>query len=135
LKNFVPILTIEVYNLFKGGDNVKTIGRTLKHLRELKGVSMDQMAEDLKKYDVNPSKSMISRWENDKADPSMEYAKVLSLYFNVTLDELIGLVELQHKEPEIHTLAAHATEDLTDEEQEEVIKFVQFLKSKRSFDE
>lgn len=114
---------------------MSTVGHTLKHLRELKGVSMDQMADDLKRYNVNPSKSMISRWENDKADPSMEYAKVLSLYFNVTLDELLGLVNLQHKEPEVQTLAAHATEDLTEEEQLEVIKFVKFLKSQRSTDE
>lgn len=69
---------------------MKTIGEILKSLREEKNISMDEMVEQLKAYGVNPSKSMISRWENNKADPSMEYARILSRFYNVTLDYIIG---------------------------------------------
>jgi transcriptional regulator with XRE-family HTH domain len=31
---------------------------------------------------------MISRWEAGKAEPSMEYARILAKYFNVSLDYL-----------------------------------------------
>jgi transcriptional regulator with XRE-family HTH domain len=65
--------------------------RILKELREKKNISMDKMANDLKKYGVSPSKSMISRWETGKAEPSMEYARVLARYFSVSLDYLLGL--------------------------------------------
>jgi transcriptional regulator with XRE-family HTH domain len=34
---------------------------------------------------------MISRWENQKSEPTLENAKYLSLYFDVSLDYLIGV--------------------------------------------
>ena len=95
---------------------MKSIGEILKSLREEKSLSMDEMVEQLKQYGVTPSKSMISRWENNKAEPSMEYARILSKYFNVSLDYLIGLSdekkssnkkETTLSETEILTQAAH----------------------------
>ncbi|MBN2796209.1 MAG: helix-turn-helix transcriptional regulator [Clostridia bacterium] len=65
--------------------------KILKELRIQKGVSMDAMVEELRNFDVSPSKSMISRWENGKAEPSMEYARVLAKYYNVSLDYLLGI--------------------------------------------
>jgi transcriptional regulator with XRE-family HTH domain len=64
----------------------------LKGLREQKQVSMDKMCEDLNYlYDVNLAKSTISKWENGKAEPSLAYARILTKYFDVTLDYLLGL--------------------------------------------
>ena len=64
----------------------------LKGLREQKQVSMDKMCEDLNTlYDVALAKSTISKWENGKAEPSLAYARILTKYFNVTLDYLLGL--------------------------------------------
>lgn len=64
----------------------------LKNLREEKQVSMDKMREDLNSlYGANLAKSTISKWENGKAEPSLSYARVLTKYFNVTLDFLLGL--------------------------------------------
>ncbi len=68
---------------------LKTI---LKHLREEKQVSMDKMCEDLNSsYNMSLAKSTISKWENGKAEPSLSYARILTKYFNVTLDYLLGL--------------------------------------------
>lgn len=63
----------------------------LKNLREEKQVSMDKMREDLiSLYGANLAKSTISKWENGKAEPSLSYARILTKYFNVTLDFLLG---------------------------------------------
>lgn len=64
----------------------------LRGLREQKQVSMDKMCEDLNNiYNVALAKSTISKWENGKAEPSLAYARILTKYFNVTLDYLLGL--------------------------------------------
>ncbi|AVP54491.1 hypothetical protein C3B72_04865 [Clostridium tetani] len=64
----------------------------LKGLRERKQVSMDKMCEELGKYYNMPlAKSTISKWENGKAEPNLSYARVLTKYFGVTLDYLLGL--------------------------------------------
>ena len=38
---------------------------------------------------------MISRWESGENSPSLENAKSLSIYFNVSLDYLIGLTDVR----------------------------------------
>lgn len=64
----------------------------LKGLREQKQVSMDKMCEDLNNlYNVALAKSTVSKWENGKAEPNLAYARVLTKYFDVTLDYLLGL--------------------------------------------
>lgn len=78
------------------------LGNLLKQLREEKNVSMDKMIEDLKSlYSISIAKSTISKWENNKADPSMENAKVLCNYFNISLDYLLGLSKFKNKEEEL----------------------------------
>ncbi|MGG7176231.1 helix-turn-helix domain-containing protein [Clostridium paraputrificum] len=79
------------------------LGSLLKELREEKNVSMDKMIEDMKAlYGVSIAKSTISKWENNKADPSMEYARILIKYFNVSLDYLLGLSKYKNKEEELN---------------------------------
>lgn len=64
----------------------------LRGLREQKQISMDKMCEDLNNiYNVSLAKSTISKWENGKAEPSLANARILTKYFNVTLDYLLGL--------------------------------------------
>ena len=75
------------------------MGLRLKALREERDLTMDQVASDMNaKFNLNETdhplnRSMISRWENDKNDPSLENAKYLSQYFDVSLDYLIGLTD------------------------------------------
>lgn len=87
---------------------MKSTGTIIKELREKAELTMDEMADRLKAYNVSPSKSMISRWENDKAEPSMEYARILAKFFNVSLDYLLGLnndKELEKAEQKIEELS------------------------------
>ena len=76
---------------------MKEFNEILTHLRKEKRITMEQLAEDLKEYGVTPSKSMISRWENGLADPSMTYIRILSKYFNVSLDFLLGMSDESYK--------------------------------------
>lgn len=70
------------------------IGDKIKELRTEKDLTMDMLVRDINnKY--NPkrplNKSMVSKWESKINEPSLDNAKLLSIYFDVSLDYLIGL--------------------------------------------
>lgn len=74
------------------------INERIKQLRKEKGISMEDMAQELNLlYGCKASKSMISRWEKD-GDPSLSYARILSKYFNVSLGYLMGIEGRQLEE-------------------------------------
>lgn len=69
------------------------IGLKIKELRMERDLTMEMLVADMNaKYvlDKPINKSMVSRWENGDNDPSLENAKYLSMYFDVSLDYLIG---------------------------------------------
>lgn len=73
-----------------------TFGERLNKLRLERDLSMDLLVADLKEnYPMKINKSMLSRWENGQNDPSLENAKYISMYFNVSLDYLIGLTDIR----------------------------------------
>ena len=57
----------------------------LKELRTEKGVTQIEVAKIL-----NMSKMAVSHWENGDSEPSIEQLKILAIYFDVTVDDLIG---------------------------------------------
>lgn len=71
------------------------IGEKIKELRKERQLTCDMMVTDMNnKYpELAINKSMLSRWENGQNEPSLENAKYLSVYFNVSLDFLIGLTD------------------------------------------
>lgn len=71
------------------------IGMRLKQLRSERDLTLDMLVADMNQRfpDLNINKSMLSRWENGKNDPSLEYAKHIAVYFDVSLDYLIGLTD------------------------------------------
>lgn len=70
---------------------MNSVGSRIKSLRLNKDLNQLDLCNELnKKYDTNINKGMISKWENDKDEPSMKYLRNISDYFNVTLDYLIG---------------------------------------------
>lgn len=58
----------------------------IKELREEKGLSQKQLAEEL-----NISQSAIAKWELDKTEPTAGTLRLLSEFFNVSADYLLGL--------------------------------------------
>lgn len=73
------------------------IGEKLKDLRKERDLTLDMLVADLNQFypDIKVNKSMISRWERGENDPSLEYARYLAMYFNVSLDFLIGLTDIK----------------------------------------
>ncbi len=58
----------------------------LKDLRIEKGLTQEQLAKD-----INFSMSIVNKWENGKKNPSVQALKILSKYFKVSTDYLLGL--------------------------------------------
>lgn len=62
----------------------------LKAFRKEKGLSLEELAEQINlKYDTSFNKSMLSKWENGYS-VGLDSLKILSLFFNVTLQEMLG---------------------------------------------
>lgn len=71
-------------------------GNRIKALRLEHELTMEMMCADInQRYGLkNPlNRGMISKWESGVHDPTLENAKYLSMYFNVSLDYLIGLTD------------------------------------------
>lgn len=74
------------------------IGKRIKMLREERNLTMDMLVADINaRYKpVKPfNKSMISRWEGEGNEPTLENAKLLSMYFDVSIDYLIGVTNVR----------------------------------------
>ena len=71
------------------------IGVRIKELRDERSLSMDALVEAMRDtYELRKlNKSMLSRWERNENEPSLEYAKYLAMFFNVSLDYMIGLTD------------------------------------------
>ena len=55
------------------------IGKRLKDLRKENSLSMDSLVEKLnREYNLNITKSMISRWENNLSEPSSKFITALT---------------------------------------------------------
>ena len=65
------------------------LGQKLKRLRMSRGLSQDELAEQLNAaYDTTFNKGMISKWENNIGEPRLETARILASFFRITIDEL-----------------------------------------------
>ena len=107
---------------------MQPIGKVIKDLRTKRGLSLEELADKINQnYGTSINKGMISKWENGLGDPRLENVRQLALFFNVSLDHLIGI-----EQQRIDTLAAHHDgEDWTEEELEEIEAFKRFVKMKR----
>lgn len=105
-----------------------TFSDKIKQLRSDKNMSLEQLAVEFsRRYNSKISKSSISRWENNLAKPDIDDANIYADYFSVSLD---WLMDRQPSE-KVETIAAHMDEDLSEEEIEEIQKYIQFIKSQR----
>ena len=64
----------------------------IKELRKKKGLTQHQFAKDFK-----VSQPKISKWENRVNDPKFEDLMKIAVYFNVTVDYLMGFSDEENK--------------------------------------
>jgi len=107
-----------------------SLGEKIKELRTKQGLSQEELADKLNaRFGTTINKGMISKWENNIGEPRLDTARILALFFNISLDELLGIVP---KQDDIQTLAAHHDgEDWTPEELEEIERFKEFVRMRR----
>ncbi len=73
------------------------IGRTIKELRQKRGLTQEEFSEALR-----VSVQTVSRWENGVNAPDLSMLPQLALYFGVTADYLLGLERNDGKTAENH---------------------------------
>lgn len=71
-----------------------SFGEKLQKLRKRKGLSQEQLAQILQ-----VSRQTISKWESGINHPELEKLKEISAYFEVSLDELLGLKATPLQQP------------------------------------
>lgn len=69
------------------------IGENLKRLRLKKEITQEQLAEV---FGVSPQ--AVSRWENNTAYPDITMLPGIAIYYNTTIDELVGMDEIRKSE-------------------------------------
>lgn len=109
-----------------------SLGEKIKHLRMSFDLSQEELADQLnQRFHTSINKGMISKWENNLGEPRLDTAKLLAIFFNISVDELLNV-----KSPSEHaadTIAAHHDgETWTEEELEEIERFKAFVRSKRN---
>ncbi|NFL55589.1 helix-turn-helix transcriptional regulator [Clostridium sporogenes] len=62
-----------------------TFGERLRNARNLKGITLDKMAEDLQ-----TTKATLSRYENNLREPKADFVKKIAEYLNINIDYLLG---------------------------------------------
>lgn len=71
----------------KGGVTMNRI----KQLRKEKGLSIDQLSDELKKNNTPISPASISKYEREERNPKIKSWEILANYFNVSVPYLQGL--------------------------------------------
>ena len=64
------------------------IGKKIKELRNIKGITQDTLADKL-----GVTAQAVSKWETCQASPDIQLLPEIAVYFGVTVDELFSLAE------------------------------------------
>lgn len=95
------------------------IGEKLKELRYQHGITQDRLAEVL-----GVSSQSVSRWELGICYPDLELLPVIANYFDITLDDLVGMNKIRSEEMRIGIF----TEALNYEREEQWHKAIEVLR-------
>ena len=102
-------------------------GNRLKYLRNSKGLMQEELAEIIK-----TTNATISKYENGHIEPNLETLQLLADFFDVSIDYLLCKTNVRHQHD---VLAFSTTGDLSEEELDEVRKYINYLKSQRNEDD
>ena len=67
-------------------------GEILKDLRRKKDITQEELADIL-----GVTSQSVSRWEKGVCYPDMELLPAIANYFNVTVDDLLGMNEIRSR--------------------------------------
>lgn len=116
------LLSINIIELFRG--LIMGVYDLIKELAARKNISVAHLERTLEL-----SNGSISKWNT--SNPNSEPLLKVANYFGVSTDYLLGRTnnpKMVNEEPTL--LAAHIDDDLSDEEMQEVLQYIEFLRSK-----
>lgn len=101
----------------------------LTELRKNKKVTQAEMADIL-----GVARTTYSSYEQGRRTPDAEIQKKIADFFDVTLDFLHGRPETSLDKSDMSkeqlTVAAHIDDDVTEEEMEDILNYIEFIKNK-----
>lgn len=111
-----------------------SLGERIKELRKTKKLTQVEFARIFQ-----ISNGTIAMWETDKRQPDFNMLQKLADYFGVTTDYLLGRetqsekseIVVPDKYKDIMFAFENGAENLTQEDIDDVIKFIEFLKNKK----
>lgn len=107
------------------------INNNLKSLRQERGLTLRQLSEK-----VNIDFSALSRVENGTRGINDNDISILTKFFNVSADYLLGLSDertpptTKEKLSGVQLALFNQTENLNEEQMKDVLKYIEFLKAK-----
>ncbi|PFE05079.1 transcriptional regulator [Bacillus cereus] len=123
---------------------MESLGSRLKKYRLKNKLTIDDFIKKYNKnFNASISKSMVSRWENDLAEPKIQVGRNIAIMYSIPFDELVGIIEpgqivqdgkiigIPHTENEnknLKTIAAHLEgKDITDDKMKDVLNYIDFI--------
>lgn len=107
----------------------------LKILRKENNLTVRELGEK-----INISYAAISKMENNKQNINNEYLNILSNFFNVSTDYLLGLSNIRNPEKELNKKQEsdpiffslyEEVKELTDEQKKEILEIVKKINNMR----
>ncbi len=116
-----------------------TIGDRLRQCRHEKGLTQEEVLEALRtRFNFAVARETLSKWENNKQEPSIFPVNCLAKIYNVTSDFLIDgeVAKPVAKEPENEriTILARAARHMNVEDQVKLVEMAKLM-FKKAFDE
>ncbi len=100
------------------------IANQIKSMREFRKMSQQELADKLK-----TTKQTVSRYENGQRKANQDVLFDLSRIFGCNINDFFP--KNQTNDKQIETIAAHIDDDVTDEEMEEILAYIEMKKSLR----
>lgn len=79
-----------------GNENMASIGLRIAKLREDRGLSQKQLADELGKIGLKVRRETVTQWENGSRDLKTEYTVKLADFFGVSCDEILRGIKAEH---------------------------------------
>lgn len=102
--------------------NKEIMSRNIQKQMHKNGVDRNKLADDL-----NVSYSTISDWINAKTYPRIDKIELMANYFGVSKADLVE--ENAKVDERVRLLAAHIDSDVTEDQMEDILKYIDFIKS------
>lgn len=114
--------------------NLLNIGDRIRACRTSLDLTQEQLG-----LQVQKGGSTVRMWEIGKSEPDLETIKKLSQIFNVSVDYLLGNdtatadeLKIPDEYKDLPIAFYEGAKDLTQEDIDDVVKFMEFLKKKKS---